>query len=345
MNEAPKKRLLVIRLSSIGDIVHALPAVAALGEASPDVEITWAVETRYACLVEDNPYLHRVLKLDTLGWRERWGSRETHREMRCAFRALRNLPFDTAIDFQGLIKSGLISWLSRARQRLGFDGPWLRESFAGMFYTERLAPPLRMHIVEANLALVERLGARASRWQFPLPHRREDDEYAKDQIQGMGGGPVVLVNPGGGWSRKRWAPSNYAALINKLAAEFSVEILLTGSPSEEAMIREILAAARCPRARYAAASITQYIALARRASLFVGGDTGPMHLAAAVGTPIVALHGPTDPVRNGPFGDDDIALSGHSEASTGRRQRGFLEGIDVDEVMAAIRRRIGSRNG
>ncbi|MGH9430169.1 MAG: glycosyltransferase family 9 protein [Terriglobia bacterium] len=344
MNES-KKKLLVIRLSSIGDIVHALPAVAALGEAFPSTEITWAVERRYACLIEGNPHVRHILKLDTLGWRGRWGSLETFRQMRRALRALRNPHFDTAIDFQGLIKSGLIVLLSRAQQRVGLAGPWLREPLAGIFYTEKVTPPARRHIVEANLALVEHLGAQAGKWQFPLPHRAEDEEYAKGQIERMGGGPFVLISPGGGWSRKRWAPSNYAALIKKLDAEFPGEMVLTGSPSEESMIREILDAAHSRRARYLAASITQYIAMARRASLFVGGDTGPMHLAAAVGTPVVALHGPTDPARNGPFSDEDIALAGRPEKSRGRRHPGFLEGIEVDQVMRAIRRRMESQNG
>ena len=338
------KRLLVIRLSSIGDIVHALPAVAALGQALPGAEVTWAVEARYACLLDGNPYVQRILKIDTLGWRGRFNSWKTVQEMKGAFSALRNFHFDVAIDFQGLIKSGIIAWASRAPRRVGFGGPWLREPMAGIFYTARVTRQEWRHIIEANLGLAEHLGATAQKWQFPLPRKLEDEEYAKEQIKKIGGGPFILVNPGGGWPSKRWAPSNYAALIRKLDAEFSGEIVLTGSSAEAPLIQEILDAAQCRRARYLAASITQYIALARLASLFIGGDTGPMHLAAAVGAPVVALHGPTDPARNGPFPGGDIALVGRSDKTLGRRQPAFLEGIEVDQVMGAIRQRLGFAN-
>lgn len=339
-----QKRLLVIRLSSIGDIVHALPAVAALGEALPGAEVTWAVEARYACLLEGNPYVQHILKIDTLGWRGRFSSRTTIQEMKLAFSALRNPHFDVAIDFQGLIKSGIIAWASRAPQRVGFAGRWLREPMAGVFYTAHVTRQAWRHIIEANLGLAEHLGATATKWQFPLPRKPEDEEYAKEQLKKIGGGPFILVNPGGGWHSKRWAPSNYAALIKKLEPEFSGEIVLTGSPAEAPLIQEILEAARCRRARYLAASITQYIALARLSSLFIGGDTGPMHLAAAVGAPVVALYGPTDPVRNGPFPKRNIVLVGRSEKASRRRQPGFLEGIEVDQVMRAIRLRLESAN-
>ncbi len=343
MDESNKK-LLVIRLSSIGDIVHALPAVAALGESFPAAEITWAIETRYACLIEGNPYVRHILKVDTLGWRGRLHSLNTFREVKDAFSAVRSAHFDAAIDFQGLIKSGTIALTSGARQRVGFAGPWLRERMAGIFYTDKVTQQERRHIIEANLGLAEYLGAKTTKWQFPLPRRPEDEEYAKAQAKGTGGGSFVLISPGGGWSSKRWAPSNYAALIKRLGAEFPWKIVLTGSPSEEALILAILQAAQCPAAGYLPASITQYIAIVRRASLFIGGDTGPMHLAAAVGTPIVALHGPTDPVRNGPFCEKDIALIGGLEKSFGRRRPGFLEGLEVDQVIRAVRQRLGSGN-
>jgi heptosyltransferase-1 len=336
------RRLLVIRLSSIGDIVHALPAVAALGETFPGAEITWAVESRYACLIEGNPYVRHILKVDTLGWRKQLRSLKTWRDVKTVLAALRNARFDVAVDFQGLIKSGLIAFLSGAPQRVGFTGSWSREPAAAIFYTDRVAGRGRKHVIEANLDLAEHLGAKASTWKFALPHRPEDEEYAKEHVAMMGGRPFVLINPGGGWPRKRWPPELFAELIKKIGAEFPWEIAVTGSPSEEALIQEILQGAQCPRAQYLAASITQYIAIARRASLFIGGDTGPMHLAAAVGTPIVALHGPTDPARNGPFNEKDIVLTGRLRKSSGRRERGFLEGVEVNQVLRAVRQRLES---
>jgi heptosyltransferase-1 len=343
MDESPKK-LLVIRLSSIGDIVHVLPAVAALGKTTPSAEISWAVESRYACLIEGNPYVRHILRLDTLGWRRSFGSPGTLGEMKRAFAALRNPGFDAAIDFQGLIKSGVIARLSGARERLGFGGDWLREPAAAIFYTDRVSPQGPQHVIEANLEMARRLGAQRAEWEFPLPHSPEDEDYAEAQIARMGGGPFILISPGGGWRSKRWPPASYAELIREIGVESASQIALTGSPAEEALMREILDAAQSPRARYVPTNITQYVALARRAALFIGSDTGPMHLAAAVGTPIVALHGPTDPVRNGPYSKLDIALVGRAENPPGRRQPGYLEGIAVGQVMRAVRRRLSSGN-
>src|SRR5712692_2593646 len=153
-------RFLVIRLSSIGDIVHSLPAVAALGTTYPEAEICWAIETRYAALLGGNPFVRRLLEFDTLGWRKRLASASTLEEVARSLVELRRFSFDAAIDFQGLIKSALIAWLSRSRDRVGFSAYWLREPAAGVFYTERVAARGRKHVVEENLALVERLGAR-----------------------------------------------------------------------------------------------------------------------------------------------------------------------------------------
>src|SRR5215831_7138763 len=131
-------RFLIVRLSSIGDIVHALPAVAALGEAFPQAEMGWAVEKRHAGLLDENPFVHRVIALDTLGWRSRLASARTVAEVARGVGALREFRFDAAIDFQGLIKSGFIGWLSRSRVRLGFAEEWLREPAARFFYTQRV---------------------------------------------------------------------------------------------------------------------------------------------------------------------------------------------------------------
>jgi ADP-heptose:LPS heptosyltransferase len=131
----PEPRFLVIRLSSIGDIVHTLPAVAALGETFPQAEIHWVIETRYAGLLQGNPWVQRMVRVDTLGWRRKLASGETLEKIARSLLALREVTFEAAIDFQGLLKSGLIAWLSRARERVGFEESWLREPLAAIFYT------------------------------------------------------------------------------------------------------------------------------------------------------------------------------------------------------------------
>lgn len=339
-------RFLVIRLSSIGDVVHALPAVAALGEAFPGAGIDWAIEPRFAGLLDGNRYIRRVLKLDTLGWRRKLGSAATIEAfLRSAF-ALREVAYDAAIDFQGLWKSALIARLSRACERLGFAEYWLREPGAGAFYSERVAPRGRQHVIEMNLALVERLGARADRWQFPLPENPRDCEQVERRLADLGAQDFILLSPGGGWKAKRWAPENYSRLVGRLGQALPGRVLLTGSPDEEGLIEEILGGARTAKAAYFPSTISQFIALVRRARLFVGGDTGPLHLAAALGTPIVGLYGSADPLntpeRNGPFRAEDIVVSprGLDDRPRWRKETGYLSGISVDDALDAIRRRL-----
>lgn len=350
----PRPRFLVIRLSSIGDIVHALPAVAALGQRFPQADIWWAVESRYASLLEGNPFVQRVVMLDTLGWRTNLASAKTIEEVVRSLAALREPTFETAIDFQGLFKSAFIAWLSRSRDRLGFAENSLREPLAAAFYTERVAVRGRKHAIEENLALVERLGVlhlESDQWQFPLPRKASDEQYVDERLRACGGEEFIVINPGGGWITKRWAPANYAELIKLIRLgrhpEAGWRILLTGSRDEEGLIREILDGAGSPGASYLPSNLTQWIALARRSKLFVGGDTGPLHLAAAVGTPIVAIYGPTDPARNGPFSAADIALSHPGPINHSRRTRnpGYLPGVSVEAVLAAIRERVARAYG
>ncbi|MGH9406240.1 MAG: lipopolysaccharide heptosyltransferase I [Terriglobia bacterium] len=339
------ERFLVIRLSSIGDIVHALPAVSALSEARPGAQITWAVESRYSVLLDGNPSVYRVLKIDTLGWRKRWRSANTLREVISFVRDLRRDRYDAVIDFQGLLKTGVLAALSRSPRRIGYAKWRHRELGAGLFYSEEI--PLRDtgHVIEESLALVKALGARTGCWRFPLPRREEDERYVETRLGDMNATAFILVSPGGGWIAKRWGPENYARLIARMGesgATRDLAVVLTGSTSEERDIQAILQRRGNPRSYYMQATLGQYMALARRARLFVGGDTGPMHLAAALRVPVVALMGPTSASRNGPFSSSDIALSNNEPVNHTRRTRAqtYMEGISVDEVVAAVEERL-----
>lgn len=347
-------RFLVIRLSSVGDIVHALPAVAALGEGIPGGEIHWVIEKRHARLLEGNPYVRRVVKLDTLGWRKELLSPGTLLQLVETGMALREVAFDAAIDFQGLIKSALLARFSRSRARLGFAEYWLREPPAGIFYTDRVAPRGRRHVIEMNLALVERLGVPPvprGRWKFPLPRNESDERYVESLLASLDAGEFIVINPGGGWRSKCWAPENYAELIRRLETEIAGKILLTGSPDEEPLIRDILRGAGLSRASYFPSTLLQLIALARRAKLFVGGDTGPVHLAAAAGTPLVAIFSATDPLntpeRNGPFSEQDITVSNLDKNPRPSRNKNsdYLRDVSVESVLAAIRERLARPHG
>ena len=341
------EQFLIVRLSSIGDIVHTLPAAAALAETFPQARVDWLVEKRHALLLDGNPHLDRIVMLDTLGWRRHLTHPATWHGICDGISDLRRNTYRAVLDFQGLWKSAVAAWVSRADERLGFARPWLREPGAAVLYTQRVAPHQRVHVVEENLALVERLGARTRKWQFPLPWNDDDDQYVDDQLAALGSENIIIINPGGGWRSKCWSPENYAALIRELARARPEKILLTGSPSEEPLIAEILQNAGSQCAHYLPTTLVQFIALARRARLFVGGDTGPLHLAAAVGTPIVGIYGPTDPVRNGPFAADDIALSNRGPINYTRRgaNAAYLPGISVESVVAAVEKRLARAHG
>jgi lipopolysaccharide heptosyltransferase I len=342
-------RFLIIRLSSIGDIVHTLPAASALARTFPDAEVDWVVESRYAALLDGNPCVKRVVKLDTLGWRNNLSSSAVIEKIGRGVALLREENYDATLDFQGLIKSAIISKLTRSQRRLGFAENWLREPAAGIFYDERVSPRHRGHIIEINLSMAEHLGASnpgPEAWEFPLPRNGTDDAYVQKQLADFAARDFMVMNPGGGWQAKRWAPSQYAELIRRLKSEFEGKVFLTGSPAEEGVIQEILQLANSRRAHYFPSTLVQFIALVRHARLFLSGDTGPMHLAAAVRTPIVAIFDATDrlntPERNGPFIPEDITLSngGPRLSPLDSKAPHYIEGVTTEAALAAVRERL-----
>lgn len=344
------QKFLIIRLSSIGDIVHALPAVSALGRALPGAEIHWVVESRHAPLLDGNRYVHRVISLDTLLWRKKLASGATLATIWRTIGDLRRERYDAAIDFQGLYKSALIGWLTGAQERIGFVEARLREPAAGVFYSKRVSAPGREHVVDLNFALLEPWGvpntSRAD-WEFPLPRNRDDDEFVSQALAERGIKDFIIINSGGGWQSKCWPPENYADLIRLCSSEFGGDFLLTGSHAEEPLIERIVQESEISRARYFPSTLTQFISLARRARLLVGGDTGPLHVAAALRTPVVAIFGPTSPARNGPFSLQDITLWNMGSIDYTRRAvaAGYIQGISVEAVAAAVRRRLESAHG
>jgi|SRR5690348_3179556 len=346
-----RERFLIIRLSSIGDIVHTLPAVAALGRARPQAEIHWVVESRFSELLASNPFVSRLIKLDTLGWRKDPTSGSVMAEIMQGFEALREYHYDAAIDFQGLMKSAIFARLSHSGKRIGLARGWLREPLAALLYTQRVSPKDRTHIIEINLSLVEPLGAQTSSWEFPLPDRTVDREAVRAELKRLGAKDFIIINPGGGWKSKRWPPELYAEAVAALAGNVPFDFLVTGPPQEGDVAREIIARAHTPRAKWFPSTLLQFIALAREARLLIGGDTGPLHLAAAVGIPIVAIFNAADtrntPERNGPFNPADIILCGPRPAGHGNHSKdlNYLEGVSVGSVVNAALQRLGIKNG
>jgi lipopolysaccharide heptosyltransferase I len=327
-------RLLVVRLGSLGDLVHTLPAVSAIRRAHPDAEIDWLVDAAHREFLDLVPILSSVIALrrPTAGaW---WDARRTLRARRYA----------AALDFQGLLKSAALSWLSGARRTIGFNTSSLREPAAALFYSEFVQVGQTSHVIEKNLHLAAAVGADTSRLEFPI---RDVPSTALDEVRARGVESFALLNCGAAWPNKRWPAERFGRIAAWLLAEHGLRSVALWGPGEDALAAEVVrvsggAAMAAPRT-----SLPDLVAFARAARLIVSGDTGPTHIAGAVGTPIVALFGPTDPARNGPWGAGDVEVSRYDQcdchyARTCRRDPSAwcLGTVTDDEVRHAIESRL-----
>jgi lipopolysaccharide heptosyltransferase I len=338
--------ILIVKLSSIGDIVHTLPALARLRRAFPRAHISWAVERAMAELLRENPLLDEVIEVDTRRWRRRWWHPTTWADLRATLAHVRRRRYDLGFDFQGLLKSGSVLWLSGAERRIGFEAAVLKERASRVFLTELVSVPTDAHVIEWNLALVRHAVGRdeGGPYEFPLSISERDRRCVEEKLEAMSLGDFALLIPGGGWAAKRWAPERYGAVADFLWERYGWASVVPFGPSEEGLAHAVARAARWGKALPLACTLKQLAALADRARVCVGGDTGPVHIAAARGTPIVALYGPTSARRNGPFHPDDEVVertpaSGPRYYSRRERNVGSLD-IPVGDVLAAIERRM-----
>jgi lipopolysaccharide heptosyltransferase I len=304
--------LLFVRLGSIGDIVHALPALAAVREGMPEARVSWVVERSTAEILRDNPLLESLIEIDTKAMR-RWPvSGETLLAPRQQLRRLRASAFDLSLDFQGLLKSAAVARASGARRRAGFDRANLREPASRFLLTEVHKAPARTHVIWKNLALVEgALGIGVPRGaadlKFPI-HISEADEAQAEGIAARVGSPFAVINPGGNWPTKLWGAERFGALADELHRRLGLRSVVTHGPSEKELAKAVAAASSGGAAHPATPSLKAFYALARRAAVYVGGDTGPTHLAVAAGTPVVGLFGPTEWWRNGSPRAEDVCV-------------------------------------
>lgn len=302
-------RILIVKLGAIGDVIHTLPALAALRRAMPEAHLAWAVERGGAArLLEGNPCLDELIELDMRGWRKSLTNVETQTEIRQAMWRLRNGGFDLSLDFQGLMKSATVARLARIPRRIGFSKEALREPASALLLTERVKVDDRRHVIQKNLQLAAHLGCDISgEYEFPLGLSPSERAFADAQAARLGGNFAIL-NPGGGWPTKLWATAGFAEIADRLYERHAIRSAVTVGPGEESMARAIVEGARTGAAVAVDATLKQFFALAARARLFLGGDTGPMHLAAAARTPIVTIFGPTSAERNGPFDPRDVIV-------------------------------------
>jgi lipopolysaccharide heptosyltransferase I len=350
-------RIVIVKLSSIGDVVHTLPAAALLRRSLPDAHISWVVERRASAILKDSPAIDELIELDTRTWRANPLSLATAGEARDRLAQLGGgagsngaARADVAIDFQGLIKSGLVAFASRASRRIGFETSELREKPGRLFLTQQIPTSRLSHVIDKNLELaraaITSVGATESSsdsYEFPIAISSGDEQYIDRLVENQPG-PFAIINPGGGWPTKLWPPERYAELADWLWSECGLASFVTYGPGEEALARAVASNAKSGFVRADASTLKQFVALARRASLFVGGDTGPLHLAAASRTRIVGLYGPTSPERNGPFDPRDVTVGRDlwCRADCHRRSCWHWECMDipVSDVRAAVLKRL-----
>jgi heptosyltransferase-1 len=339
----------------MGDIIHTLPAVTALRQAFPDATLGWMVEECWAellCTLPEprsgsrsprRPLVDRVHTVNTKTWRRSVFSIQTWEQIAAGLSELRAQQYEVAADFQGAARSAVLARWSGAPVIYGAAQP--RENVASMFYTRQVMVR-GSHVVEQNLSLAEAVAHR--RLDLPkidFPRDPTVEKKCEERLQ-QNIGDFVLLNPGAGWGAKQWPAERYGQVARRLA-EDGVKCLINFGPGEESLMRTVESTS-AGAAKGMASSLTELVALTRRARLFIGGDTGPMHLAAALGIPVVAIFGPTNPERNGPFGTRSIVLRSSASPTTHSRRAqpdpGMLE-ISSDEVVAAARELLRSGRG
>lgn len=350
------KRLLIVRLGSMGDIIHTLPAATALRKAFPDAMIGWVVEERWAELLctlptprsgprsPQRPLVDKLHTVNTKAWRKSPLSTQTWEQIAAGLSELRAPRYDVSVDFQGAIRSALIARCSGVPVTYGFAQP--RENPASMFYSRRIIARGE-HIVEQNLSLAETVAQKPLQLpKIEFPHSQDAERECEAWLQQRGITRFALLNPGAGWGAKQWPAARYGEVAQQLAQD-GVKSLINYGPGEEELAKAVEAASAGAATRITC-SLTQLIALTRRASLFIAGDTGPMHLAAALGIPVVAIFGPTNPARNGPFATRSIVLRSPSSPTTHTRRAqpdpGLLE-ITSAQVLDAARQLLRKSRG
>lgn len=334
-------RLLVVRLSAMGDVIHTLPAVYALRLAFPRAFIGWQIESRWAELLcspgsprrgprsSQRPLVDEVHPVNLKAWGKSLFSIPTFQGIATVWNDVRSAYYDVAVDLQGAMRSAVLARWSGARVVYGASEP--REAPASLWYTRKAVAQGR-HVIEQNLSLAEAIIGRRMKLSTdascPLPRDPEAEARVAKNLAQQGIGDFAILNPGAGWGAKRWPAERYGEVAHRLARAGICPLINCG-PGEEELFRAVLAASG-GTAKPASGSITELIALTRRARLFIGGDTGPMHLAAALRVPVVAIFGPTDPARNGPYGTRSIVLRSPESLTTHARR------VEPDEAMLAI---------
>jgi heptosyltransferase I len=351
----PEPRFLVLRLGSLGDIVHTFPAISALRETFPAAEIVWLAHPRWHALVISSGLASEVRNIET----------RSVRSLRKALADLRRETWNAAIDYQGLWKSAALPFFAGIKRRIGFSSKTIREWGVPLLYSERVDAETT-HIAEQNGELSVRAGARRVSAPFKLNVSAESQAAVCEQLKRCGVNQYVVLSPGGGWRSKCWPPNRFGALCQMIRKVLGLRCVINYGPSEDDLAHEVRAASGDAEPLLYDGALGDLMAVLRSAKCIVGGDTGPLHLAIALGTPAVGLYGPTDPTRNGPyhpegrpsvapkgadeqqimapyFGEDIVLRAANATKSHARIDQTdpSMLAVNVETVFAAVKQRLG----
>lgn len=349
--QSHRENILIVRLGAMGDVLHAMPAVAALRQRFPEAGIGWVIERRWAELLldpetgahagaGDRKLVDAIHVVDTLAWRRELFSATTYYGMRRAIDRIRTEHYALAIDVQGAIKSAVLAKIGGARSIVGFAAP--REQLATLLY-RRKVEARAAHVVDQNLELVSTVAERMLQpGEFDLPRSPKAEAWCDKALRDLGISKFAILNPGSGWGAKSWPAERFGEVGRRLR-EIGIKSVINFGPSERELA-DAVSRASDGSAQPVSCSVMELVALTRRASLFIGGDTGPLHLAAALKIPCVALFGPTDPARNGPYGTASVILRSQKSVTSYSHVADAdpgLQAITPDEVVGASSRLLG----
>ncbi len=327
-------RFLIVRLGALGDVVHAIPVAAALRSAYPSARIDWMIDPRYVDVVRMVTAVDHAVPIDP---------RASVVRLFGSLSELRRRKYTAAIDLQGLLKSAGLARMAGAGRTIGFPQEHLREPMARAFYSDAPELGAAPHVVHKNLALLRGVGIEVGEPAFPLEVPRTP---ALEVAQGrVGAGPFAVINPGAAWPNKRWPPERFGAVAAAVREHFGWPSLVLWGPREEALASAVVAASSGAAVLAPPTAIVDLFGIAKAARIVISGDTGPLHIAAAVGTPVVGLFGPTRAERNGPWSAADVVVA-RTDRCTCLYERQCrlaspcIDAIAVDEVMRAVVRRL-----
>jgi lipopolysaccharide heptosyltransferase I len=349
----PAPRVVLVKLGALGDAVYAFPVVSALKAWRPEARITWIIEARLHDLPRLHPAVDEVVTIDTRGWRRaarrgRWAT--AWRGFAGYYRSVSGR-FDVVLDAQGLLKSGIAGWLTGAPVRIGLAPEDCREPLSARFLTHHAAPAGRVHALTRNLGLLGVLGAPIGSPRFDVVSAPADETWAAERLAAHGidrSGQVVAIHPGAGHPAKRWEFGRFLALAERLGRLPGVRAVLVAGPEDRAAVEEAVTRMAPPPVVIAPPGLGALAALLRRSRVVIAGDTGPLHLAAALGVKTVALYGPSDPVLAAPVGTGHRVIK--HPCSCGWTPGPFfnrrcvdppcMAAIGIDEVVDAVEKQL-----